>query len=137
MKKEELSLTNLKNAIDSLIESSSAYKTNKDEKMRGFIEDSCVKRFEFTVETSWKIMKKFLKLEYGKSDAELTMNNIFRFMEGYNLISSWESWKNYYNHRNNTSHEYNQDKAQETLKLVDSLIKDSNELYNNISKKLD
>ena len=137
MKKEELSLTNLKNAIDSLIESSSAYKSNKDEKMRGFIEDSCVKRFEFTVETSWKIMKKFLKLEYGKSDAELTMNNIFRFMEGYNLISSWESWKNYYNHRNNTSHEYNQDKAQETLKLVDSLIKDSNELYNNISKKLD
>ncbi len=137
MKKEELSLTNLKNAIDSLIESSSAYKSNEDEKMRGFIEDSCVKRFEFTVETSWKIMKKFLKLEYGKSDAELTMNNIFRFMEGYNLISSWESWKNYYNHRNNTSHEYNQDKAQETLKLVDSLIKDSNELYNNISKKLD
>ena len=137
MKKEELSLTNLKNAIDSLIESSSAYKSNKDEKMRGFIEDSCVKRFEFTVETSWKIMKKFLKLEYGKSDAELTMNNIFRFMEGYNLISSWESWKNYYNHRNNTSHEYNQDKAQETLKLVDSLIKDSKELYNNISKKLD
>ena len=137
MKKEELSLTNLKNAIDSLIESSSAYKSNEDEKIRGFIEDSCVKRFEFTVETSWKIMKKFLKLEYGKSDAELTMNNIFRFMEGYNLISSWESWKNYYNHRNNTSHEYNQDKAQETLKLVDSLIKDSNELYNNISKKLD
>ena len=137
MKKEELSLTNLKNAIDSLIESSSAYKSNEDEKIRGFIEDSCVKRFGFTVETSWKIMKKFLKLEYGKSDAELTMNNIFRFMEGYNLISSWESWKNYYNHRNNTSHEYNQDKAQETLKLVDSLIKDSNELYNNISKKLD
>ena len=34
----------------------------KDETLRSFIEDSCVKRFEFTVETSWKMMKKFLLL---------------------------------------------------------------------------
>lgn len=133
MKKEELSLTNLKNAIDSLIESSSAYKSNKDEKMRGFIEDSCVKRFEFTVETSWKIMKKFLKLEYGKSDAELTMNNIFRFMEGYNLISSWESWKNYYNHKIYLEENYNQNSINKTLSLVDSFINDSLKLYTNLS----
>ena len=67
--------------------------------MREYIEDACVKRFEYTVETSWKIMKKYLKLEYGKSDLELTMNNIFRLMEGYGFVISWEKWREYYEKR--------------------------------------
>ncbi|MBQ7450316.1 nucleotidyltransferase substrate binding protein [bacterium] len=59
------------------------YTDCSDKKMCEYIEDACVKRFEYAVETSWKIMKTYLKLEYGKSESELTVNNIFRLMESY------------------------------------------------------
>ncbi len=133
----ELDLTNLKNSIDKLKESINAYKSIQDETIRSFIEDSCVKRFEFTVETSWKMMKKYLKLEYGKTDKELTMNNIFRLMEGYGFINSWETWRNYYDRRNDTSHEYNNEKSKKILAIIDDFYNDVDSLYNNLKKAVE
>lgn len=95
MTNSKLDITNLKNCIDSLKECIEAYNSNTDDKIRGFIEDSCVKRYEFMVETSWKTMKKYLKEVYGKNDKELTMNNIFRLMEGYGFVESWDVWRTY------------------------------------------
>ena len=136
MTNTRLDITNLKNCIDSLAECINAYKTISNEQMRGFIEDSCVKRFEFTVETSWKTMKKFLKEIYGKDDKELTMNNIFRYMEGYGFINSWETWREYYDRRNDTSHEYNQEKAKNILNTMGNLLKDATFLYSELDKEL-
>ena len=136
MNNKKLDITNLKNSIKSLQECIKAYQTVTDTQMRGFIEDSCVKRFEFTVETSWKLMKKYLKEVYGKEDKELTMNNIFRLMEGYGFIKSWEIWRGYYDRRNDTSHEYNQEKAMNILKSMDNLLEDANYLYSELEKEL-
>lgn len=136
MNNKKLDITNLKNSINSLQECIEAYKTITDTQMRGFIEDSCVKRFEFTVKTSWKLMKKYLKEVYGKDDKELTMNNIFRLMEGYGFIKSWETWRGYYDRCNDTSHEYNQEKAMNILKSMDNLLEDANYLYSELEKEL-
>lgn len=136
MGSSKLDISYLKNCIEALNECSEAYKTNTDEQIRKFIEDSCVKRFEFTVETSWKIMKKYLKEVYGKDDKELTMNNIFRLMEGYGFITSWESWREYYDRRNDTSHEYNREKALKILDIMPNLLEDTTFLYNELEKEL-
>lgn len=131
MSNNQIDIKNLKSCIDSLKECIEAYKSNTDKKIQGFIEDSCVKRFEFTVETSWKTMKRYLKVVYGKDDKELTMNNIFRLMEGYGFIKSWEAWRGYYDQRNDTSHEYNQKKAI-VLNSMDNLLNDINYFYNSL-----
>ena len=136
MTNTRLDIINLKNCIDSLAECINAYKSISKEQMRGFIVDSCVKRFEFTVETSWKTMKKYLKEVYGKDDKELTMNNIFRYMEGYGFINSWETWREYYDRRNDTSHEYNQEKAKNILNTMGNLLKDATFLYSELDKEL-
>lgn len=136
MTNSKLDITHLKNCIESLRECIEAYNANTDEKMRGFIEDSCVKRFEFTVETSWKIMKKYLKEVYGKEDKELTMNNIFRLMEGYGFIKSWEAWREYYDKRNDTSHEYNRKKALTILNTLNDLQEDASYLYTELEKEM-
>ena len=136
MTNTRLDIINLKNCIDSLAECINAYKSISNEQMRGFIEDSCVKRFEFTVETSWKTMKKYLKEVYGKDDKELTMNNIFRYMEGYGFINSWEVWREYYDRRNDTSNEYNQEKAKNILNTMGNLLKDATFLYSELDKEL-
>ena len=105
------------------------YKASDSEIMKEYIADACIKRYEYTVETAWKMMKKFLKLEYGKKDEELTMNNIFRFMEGYGFIHSWVKWREYYDRRNDTSHKYNQVKALVILGMIDDLVEDCEFLY--------
>ena len=136
MENKNLDITNLKKCIDSLKECKEAYNTITDEQMRGFIEDSCVKRFEFTVETSWKMMKKYLKEVYGKDDKELTMNNIFRLMEGYGFIKSWETWREYYDRRNDTSHEYNNEKSKKILGIIEDFWQEVNEFYNNLKQAI-
>ena len=136
MSNNQIDIKNLKSCIDSLKECIEAYKSNTDKKIQGFIEDSCVKRFEFTVETSWKTMKRYLKVVYGKDDKELTMNNIFRLMEGYGFIKSWEAWRGYYDQRNDTSHEYNRKKALKILGIMPKLLEDATFLYNELEKEL-
>ena len=136
MNRFELDISNLKRHIDSLKTCTSDYKANDNQNLKEYIEDACVKRFEYTIETSWKLMKKYLKLEYGKTEQELTMNNIFRLMEGYGFIKSWETWRDYYNKRNDTSYEYNQNKAREILNIIDDLLNDTEFLYNNLKNAL-
>lgn len=55
MKKSELDLSNLKNSFSTLKECYFDYTQQKDKKMKTYIKDSCVKRFEYTYETAKKI----------------------------------------------------------------------------------
>ena len=78
MKKSELDLSLLKNCFETLKECYSDYTNQSDEKLRIYIKDSCIKRFEYTYETAKKIMNKYLKKEYDKTEKDLSINNIFR-----------------------------------------------------------
>lgn len=136
MNKSDLNIDGLKNALATLKESWTVYQTELNVTMQNIVADSCIQRYEYTVETSWKTMKRYLKLEYGKSDVELTVNNIFRFMAGYGMIENWENWKCYYAHRNDTSHEYNPEKARELLETIPAFIKDVEFLVSSLEKVL-
>lgn len=114
----------LEKFLQTLREAWTAYQNNKDETLSSIIADSCIQRYEYTLKTSWKLMKKYLKLVYGKSDEELTVNNIFRLMSGYNMIGDWENWKEYYLKRNETAHEYNIEKSRSVLTAIPRFIND-------------
>lgn len=114
----------LEKSLQTLREAWTAYQNNKDETLSSIIADSCIQRYEYTLKTSWKLMKKYLKLVYGKSDEELTVNNIFRLMSGYNMIGDWENWKEYYLKRNETAHEYNIEKSRSVLTAIPRFIND-------------
>ena len=115
----------LENNLKILCEAWTAYQNNKNEELTSIIADSCIQRYEYTLETAWKLMKKYLKLVYGKSDEELTVNNIFRLMSGYNMIGDWENWKEYYIKRNDTAHEYNIEKSRSVLAIIPRFIADA------------
>ena len=93
-----------------------------DEEMRAIYADSCVKRYEYTFETAWKTMKKYFKLQYGKKEEELTMNNIFRFMESYGFAESWTVWRDFYSKRNSTAHEYNIEKSRNLIEIIPEFL---------------
>ena len=133
----EIDITNLKSAIQTLKSSIKTLEENKTCDFVDMLEDSCIKRFEYTLEISRKIMKRILKKIYGKSEEELTVNNTFRFMQGYKFIPNWESWKNYYEKRNNTAHEYNLEKSRTLIKIIPDFIEDTDILINNIERKIE
>ena len=120
-----LDITNLENAYNTLNECYQDYKNNQDSVFIQYIADSCVKRYEYTLETAWKLVKKLLIHKYGKTDSELTMNNIFRFMQGYGYAKNWEYWKNYYEKRDSTAYEYNIIKARKLIDLVPEFLVDT------------
>ena len=100
------------------------------------LEDSCIKRFEYTLEIARKLMKRVLKNIYGKSEEELTINNIFRFMQGYKFIHDWRNWRRYYEKRNNTVNEYNLAKSRRLIEIIPKFIKDTDILINSLEEKL-
>ena len=119
-----MNIKTLKEALSTIKYSQEKFLQNTDSSVQNIFEDSCVKRFEYTLETSWKLAKKIFIQKYGKSEAELTMNNIFRFMEGYGYAKNWENWKEYYQKRNNTAHEYDFVKARALISLIPDFLVD-------------
>lgn len=124
MKKSELNLDILTDSFVTLKECYSDYIIQEDSKIKEYIKDSCVKRFEYTYETAKKMMNKYLKKEFDKTEQDLSINNIFREMYGLNLIEDFENWVNYREKRNDTSHEYSQAKSNAIVEIIPSFIQD-------------
>lgn len=125
MKKSELDLSLLENSLSTLKECYKDYQAENNQKMKEYIKDSCIKRFEYTYETSKKIMNKYLKKEYDKTEKELSINNIFREMYALDLIQNFEKWVNYREKRNYTSHEYNETHTIEIIEIISDFINDA------------
>ncbi len=114
--------SSLQKAFDSLQFSFDFYQKSSDERVRSIARDSVIQRFEYSVETARKLMSRYLQNEYGKSKDELKTKNVFRFMEGYGKIQNWERWSLYMERRNDTSHEYDEAKADELMALIPEVM---------------
>lgn len=119
-----ISFENLENAFQTLQVCYKDFDSNQTSSFAEYIADSCVKRFEYTLETAWKLAKKIFIQKYGKTEPELSMNNIFRFMQGYGYCENWERWRGYYQRRNDVAHEYNLVKSRTLLEIIPQFIDD-------------
>lgn len=86
------------------------------------LRDSCIQRFEFCVELSWKISVKMLGLDTKAP------NPAFREMAQNNLIQDPQIWFEFLLARNKTSHSYDEDVAREVYKEVARLIPELDKL---------
>ena len=118
---KEFDITNLKKSFEALKESFSLLK-DIDEKYCQAVEDSCVKRFEFTYEVSKKLMNKYLKLVFD--EAGLSINDVFRRMYGLDMLKSFKNWNEFRLYRNNSSHEYDLEKSREIIKIIPKFIEE-------------
>ena len=136
MKKSELNLTLLKNSLATLKECWTDLNLQQDEKIKVYIKDSCIQRFEYTYESAKKIMNKFLKKEYDKTEKDLSINNIFREMYALGLIKNFENWVDYREKRNITSHEYDIKLTYPIIDCIANFIDDVEFLINNLENIL-
>src|SRR5574344_755316 len=84
---------------------------------------------------AFETLKQAFKLLASSNDSylkELKMNNIFRYRQGYEIMPNWQNWELYNEKRNSTSHEYNIEKARESLNIIHRFIIDVEILIKNM-----
>lgn len=117
-----LILTPLQKAVASL---ELALQQPKDE----FIRDAVIQRFEYTYELCWKMLRRKLIEDLGESEVVmLSRRELFRLAADYGLISDSTHWITYHKARNETSHVYDEAKAEEVFQVASQFLPDAKKL---------
>jgi nucleotidyltransferase substrate binding protein (TIGR01987 family) len=91
--------------------------------------DGVIQRFEYTIDLAWKYIQKYLKTyEVDIFNNVRSKNDLFREAAKLNIVRDTEAWINYYKLRNETAHEYNNDKAHRVFLLIPKFIEDTTSL---------
>lgn len=93
---------------------------------------ACVKEFELVLEQSGKLLRKRLAPFFASNrDADrLAFKDLFRHAAKHGLIDTEavERWLHYRDNRNDTAHDYGEDFAEATLRLLPAFIADARAL---------
>ncbi len=130
--------TQLKKAVIRLGEMWTAYQDTTSKRTlleQEAIQDSLVKRFEYTIEMSWKSCKRHLSEEGFVEARTGSPKSIIRLAAEAGIIDDVDSWISYINARQSTSHDYSEEKADKVLKLVEALYRSAKQLYKVMSSE--
>lgn len=85
-----------------------------------FTRDATIQRFEYTIELTWKTLKRYLE-----TTQQLEIHNpkdLFREAGKQGMISSVEEWFGFLKARNLTSHTYNEINADEVYEAAKQFV---------------
>ena len=101
--------------------------------------NAVIKSFELTLETAGKLLRKVLKLYVGspKTIDALVFKDVLRHAALRGLFSSeeLERWLVYRDSRNDTAHNYGEQFAEQTLRLIANFKGDAHALYKTLCQK--
>ena len=112
-----------------------------DDVMYDIYRAACVKEFELVLEQSGKLLRKRLAAWFASNRQadRLHFKDLFRHAARHDLIAAdaVERWLHYRDNRNYTAHDYGEDFAEATLKLLPAFIDDANALADMIERAND
>ena len=92
--------------------------------IREAIDESVIQRFETCYDCLWKVLKRYLVEALGVVDAPNSPKPIFRLANENGLLASpLERWLDYADLRVGTAHDYDGEKARESLASVADFIR--------------
>ncbi|MCP4361560.1 MAG: nucleotidyltransferase [Chloroflexi bacterium] len=97
------------------------FMSQQDEVIRLGLEAGLIQNFEFTYELCWKAIKRWLENNISPDAADgVTRRELFRMAAENRLIPDVTAWMTYHAARNEASHRYGMEMAQEVMaKLAD------------------
>ncbi len=123
-----LNFSTLQNALQQL-EKSLAYAHSEmaknDAGLFEQLRNSVIQCFEFTYELSHKMLKRYLEAVAANPEAisEMSFQELIREGNQKGLLQSdWSVWKGYRQARNNSSHTYDAQKAQEVFEVAPAFL---------------
>lgn len=98
------------------------------------VRDGVIQRFEIAMDLSWKVSSRVLREVYGVQSSDiLTKKDIFRQAAKCQLLLDPEAWFGHYEARNDTSHIYDSDIAQQTFERARLFLVDAQALLQRLS----
>ncbi len=93
------------------------------------IRDGVIQRFEIAMDLAWKLTQRALKETYGVVEEDLrTKKDIFREAASKGLITDAERWLEHLEARNQTSHIYDAEMAQQVFAHIPGFLPDARDL---------
>jgi len=127
MTDDKLILTPFRKALGSL---DKALALEEDEIVR----DAAIQRFEYTFEVAWKMIRRHL-IWAGTAEVEsLSRRDLFREAARIKVIADADTWFEYHQARNETSHTYDETIAEEVYQAARKFAVDARALLNELEK---
>lgn len=116
-----LNYSSLQKAIVALEKGISIYQKKKEQDVSEdeieIIKSGIIQNFEVCYEISWKLMKKWLEENIGRTEVDgISRKELFRIASQNKLIEDIEKWFIFHEARNMTSHDYDGIKAEEVFR---------------------
>jgi len=109
-----------------------------DDVTRKGLRAGVIQNFEFTYELCWKFMKRWLEKNLGSVYVDgVSKKELFRLAAEHQLIENVESWFEYHRARNETSHIYDEDKAEAVYAVVVRFSPDARAFLEKLKTKND
>ena len=100
------------------------------------VAESVIQRFEICYDCLWKTLKRYLREDLGIPEIPNSPKPLFRIAYENDLFrTTLEQWFRYVQMRIDTSHDYDGEKAQECLSMMQDFIEDAIGLYQTISRR--
>ncbi len=94
------------------------------------IAESVIQRFETCFDCLWKVLKRYLHEELGIADVGNSPKSVFRSANENRLfVAPLEQWLHYLRVRNDTAHDYSNEKAQDCIEKIPDFIDDAIGIY--------
>lgn len=116
-----LNFNSLKLAIAQLEKGMRETETHPDSEL---MRDGVIQRFEYTMDLAWKMMQRYLKSIQVDESVIRSKNDLFRESARIKIIADAETWIGHYAARNETSHDYDTEKADLVYQRVKLFLPD-------------
>ncbi len=102
------------------------------------IHSGVIQNFEFTYELCWKFMKRWLQVNLGPVYVEgIARRELFRLSAENKLLENVDKWMEYHEARNETSHTYDEDTAEDVLQTAREFLADAEKLLKALEARND
>lgn len=109
-----------------------------DEGLQEQLRNSVIQCFEFTYELSHKMLKRYLE-ETAASPEEIdlsTFQNLIRLGNEKGLLrSDWTKWRSYRQARTDSSHTYDEDKAEAVFEVAPDFLEEARYLFRELTQR--
>jgi nucleotidyltransferase substrate binding protein (TIGR01987 family) len=102
------------------------------------VRDACIQRFEYTFELSIKTIKRYIEMEMPISEQvdQLNYRDLLRIALEIGLIEDVNAWFTFREARNQTSHAYDQNKAEMVFQVAINFLEKDKFLIEQLQKRL-
>ncbi len=124
--------------LEKSLEYATSEMAQKDPGLFEQLRNSVIQCFEFTYELSHKMLKRYLE-DTAANPGDIDLSTFQDLIRSGNekdlLLSDWSTWRNFRQARTDSSHTYNEEKAEAVYKIAPNFLVEARFLYQQLNDR--